>query len=103
MKHAIYKGSIVDIQDIKGSIVYFMDDGELKAASRDELVDVDEDNYKIFEPELVKVENKIKELRQKIYKLDSEYDRKKNAYWEMLMTARQKEISIIDRLLKARK
>lgn len=100
MKYGIYKGAVVRVTDESGSIVHVHDgDGSLCIA-KTEVLEVSEEDYKAAEQELAAARDEAKGVTGRMYRLDEEYHKKKNALMELLMSARNKEISVVSRLIK---
>lgn len=100
MKYGIYKGSVVEVTDEKGSIVCINDNGDESRASRCDIIEIPEDGYRQIEQELLPIRADIKNILGRMARLDDEYARKKELLREMYMNARSKEISVVNHILK---
>jgi hypothetical protein len=103
MKYGIYKGDIVEVSDTGGTIVSIQIDSEKTAVSRGDIIEIAEDHYKEIEPELRATRQEISNIKGRLYRLDEEYNKKNNALHQLMMDARQSEISFINRLFKKAK
>ncbi len=97
MKYCIYNGSIALIKSIKNDYASIEDDfGEQHVMTVQIILISDE-----FESEINTAKEELKQLNFRLSRLDAEYHKKSEALKELYMTAREKELQIINRLLKA--
>lgn len=100
MKYGIYKGAVVKVTGESGSILHVHDGDDSTCIGKGEILEVSEEDYKAVEQELAAARDEVKGVTGRIYRLDEEYHKKKNALMELLMSARNKEMSVVSRLIK---
>lgn len=99
----IYKGKIVDIQAQNEMTVNIIDDGLTNCIHKNEIIIIEDETFKAVEKEYISVKEEQNNLSNRILKLDEAYQTKKEMLRELLMDARQKEISIISKLINSAK
>ncbi len=122
MKTAIYRGDIVEVEDAPGLLVHIRAGDMTTCVTKDSILPVSDEAFQAVKPENDAVKAEISDIvtrlrnldegydrkkdeyrddAEKLWKLRNEYQRKKEALREMLVEARSKEISIVNRLIKA--
>lgn len=99
MQFAIYSGAIVEVQDGNGNLISIEDGSEELAVEKDSLTMI-QDGAELRE--LLALKEKLKDLADRMSRLEAEYSRKMEALREMYMDQRAAELSIVNRILKNR-
>lgn len=100
LQHGIYKGDLIRITEVSNVIVHYICGGDPGCAPKNEVTLIDNEYFQQVEPEVTAAKNEIESIRARMYRMDEEYRKKSEALREMYMAARQKEISVINRILK---
>lgn len=101
MKYCIYKGDIVEVRDISGCVLHIFHDGEITCVAKDAVIEISDDAFKEIELEFSEVKQELRNIIFRLNRLDEEYQKKKETLRELLINTRNKEISIVSRLITA--
>ena len=99
MKYCIYKGDLYEVADISGGMVHFKDNWGNSCALIKEVLEVTQEDFKAVEEEFRQAKNEINSIKDRMYKLDEAYRQKTEALRTLMSENRQKEISVISRLI----
>lgn len=100
LQHGIYKGDLIRITEVSNAMVHYTCGSDPGCAPKNEVILIDNEYFQQVEPELTAAKNEIESIRARMYRLDEEYRKKSEALRELYMAARQKEISMINRILR---
>lgn len=97
MKYCIYEGSIVPIISANGDKLLIKDDyGEHEVMTYSILNIPDE-----YESDIDCIKEQVKNINFRMNRLDDEYHKKSEALRELYMESREKEVSIINKVIKS--
>lgn len=98
--YGIYNGSLVKIISDVGSNIQYESYAEAGSAQRDKVILLSEDLFNSIQDEHSSIMEELENIRSRIYTLDAAYHKKKNALYQLWMAAREKETSLVSRLIK---
>lgn len=100
MKYGIYDGSLIKIVSESETAVQYESYSDSGAVSKDKIIIVSDETYQRIQNEYTEVVSELNDIRNRIYNLDTAYHTKKNALYQKWMEARQRETSLISRMIK---
>lgn len=100
MKFAIYRGSVVEVGEDKGTIICIKDDLEIMFVEKDALVIIQDGAAAELLQELAPIKNKIADITARMYRLETEYRSKMESLRGIYLEIRSKELGLVNRILK---
>jgi hypothetical protein len=99
MKYAIYKGDIYSVIEASGRLVGLEGNNETAYVMSQEVIIIPDDIFKEYQEEYQTARTEMQSLISRMHRLNTEYQNKKEALQALFMSARQQEISIINRII----
>ena len=100
MRFAIYKGSVVEVEENKGTIVSIKDDFETMFVEKDALVIIQDGTAADLLQELAPIKAKIADLTTRMCRLEEEYRNKMESLRGIYLETRSKELGLVNRILR---
>lgn len=100
MKYCIYAGVIYKVADDSGKLLSLTGPFGNEMVLQDQVVELPEDVYQKLQAEYLETVSNLKQVEQRIWRLNEEYHKKWSALQEMRADAGRKEKEIINRALR---
>ena len=100
MKYCIYAGGIYTVAEGSGKLISLTGPFGNETVLQDQVVELPEEVYQKVQAEYQEAVNALKQVEQRIWRLNEEYHKKRSALQEMRTEAGRKEKEVISRVLR---
>ncbi len=100
MKYCIYAGAIYKVKDDSGKLLSLHGWFGNEMVLRDQVKELPEDVHQKLQAEYLEAVSKLKQIEQRIWRLNEEYQKKWSALQEMRAEAGRKEKDIVSKALR---